>query len=756
MKEASSTARPTNAPNRPGFWTTAKSCQADDGHFDELRGCFAHGEPGAAPLSAAWERFFRSGHDIDAHPQHLPQALPWLIEASSWQQIEVGVRQRARLLEEIMADVYGPQQLLAQGLLPAELVFGQPGYLRAMHGVKAVGSVHLRIVAFDLMRQPDGRWCVLSQHCQVPAGWGDLLRNRTHSASLLPGALESLSVLPLADSLDSLRGALQQSCPLGPNAPLALLSPGRGHADYAEHCGLARELGLTLLRASELAVHDQALYLQTLHGLIPVSALIKFVDDDELDPLELHGDSGLGVPGLLQAIRAGKLLLANAPGSAFLEAPSLMAFLPALSRHLLDVELELSTAEPTLGRGCDQASQLPLWQTGTDLSNGQWLMRSVTLRVFAWSDGNRAWHVLPGGQACFAGPPTHSGDVWVLRGETLAATGIVASQERRPRKRLTLLSRRAAEQLFWLGRYSERCTNVISLACLATECLEPRRSISQALLTWLGSMVVQNGLLAADGSMPWLDRQAFESALHSRLAPGPEGGCIADKLRGAAAAAADVLEHLPAQHEQAMDRVQAALMASSGHTGTSMGGLQTCAPWLKAADLELAAIMALQIGDQVQEEVRRLLGIGHSVERIGFQATALRSGLLCGTLQTVQGLDALRKLFNGGAEPQASSGPTVSPPALLAALLTGGSEANSLGASAQTLRARLAGQQGATQDRLGRLAWRVPDPFIWGLKADPIAQLNELLLQCQADIFELSNAICSVCASDPTELPASD
>lgn len=723
-----------------------------------MHGCFAQGKHGPAPLSAAWERFFRSGDDIDAHLQRLPQALPWLIEASSWQQIEAGVRQRARLLEEIMADVYGPQQLLAQGLLPAELVFGQPGYLRAMHGVSAIGGVHLRIVAFDLMRQPDGAWCVLSQHCQVPAGWGDLLKNRINSASLLPEALESLPVRPLADSIDALLEALQQSCALGPNALLALLSPGRGHADYAEHCALARELGLTPLRASELVVHGQALYLKALHGLMPVSALIKFVDDDELDPLELRGNSGLGVPGLLQAIRGGQLLLANTPGSAFLEAPSLTAFLPALSRHVLNAELELSTVAPSFGPGSDQASQLPLWQTCTDLSDGQWLMRSVTLRVFAWSDGNRAWHVLPGGQARFAGPPTHSGDVWVLSGETLAATGMLASQERRPRNRLTVLSRRAAEQLFWLGRYSERCGNMISLACLATKCLEPGRPISQALLTWLGRIAVQNGLLAADGTQPWLDRLAFESALHARLAPGPQGGCITDKLRGVAAAAADVLEHLPAQHEQAMDRAQAVLMASRGHTETSsLGDLQMRAPWLKAASLELAAIMALQTGDQMQEEVRHLLGIGHSVERLVFQATALHSGLVCSTLQTVQGLEALRELFNGdGAEPQASAGSAVSPPALLAALLTGGPEANSLGFGTQTLRARLVGQLGVTQDRLSRLAWRVPDPSIWGLKADPLAQLNELLLQCQADVFELSNAICGACADDPTELPASD
>lgn len=730
------------------------SCPADSGHFDELRGCVSSGEPVDGPLPAVWEMFFRSVHDIETQALGQSQVLPWLIEASDWHQIEVGVRQRARLLEEIVADVYGPQQLLAQGLLPAGLVFGQPGYLRAMHGVNAVGGAHLRVVAFDLTRQPDGRWCVLNQHCQVPTGWGYLLRNRARSVGLLPGAFEALPVRPLTGSFDALLRALQESCPLASDAPLAVLSPGHSGPGYAEQCWLARELGLTLLRPSELTVRDQSLYLKGLEGLMPVSVLIKCVDDEDLDPLELRVDSTVGVPGLLQATRAGKLLVANAPGSAFLEAPSLAVSLPALSRHLLGAELELSTVKPMAAEGPEQASQLPVWQAGIDFPEAQWLMHSATLRVFAWSDGNRSWHVLPGGLACFAGAPTQSGDVWVLGAESLSALGAVASPTCGPRKRLTLLSRRAAGQLFWLGRYSERCANAISLACLATECLAPGRPTSEALLAWLGSMAVQNLLLAADGTLPWLDRDTFDKVLRCRLEPGPQGGCIADKLRALSAAAADVLEHLPAQHDRAVERAQAALLSSGGQTEPGLGARQTRVTWLRAAGLEVAAIMALQTGDQVQEEVRRLVGIGHSVERLGFRAAALRSGLLCGTLQTVDGLDALSGLFNGGA--MACSGPSANQPALLFALLTGNAEAHSLVVSAQSLRLRLIGQHADGQDSLSRLAWRVPDPFNWALKADPVAQLDELLLQCQADTLELSNAICSVCADHPTELPSSD
>lgn len=699
-------------------------------------------------MSVAWQRFFHGAPEVAGGAQCLPAALPWLIDASNWQQIEAGVRQRARLLQEIMADVYGPQRLLDQGLLPAELVFGQPGYLRAMHGVTTVGGTYLRLLAFDLTHQPDGRWCVLGQHCQVPAGWGHLLRNRAGSARRLPAALEALAVRPLAGSFDALLRALRQSCAPGSDAPLALLSPGHPHPDYAEHSWLARELGLALLRASELTVHDQALCLKTLEGLLPVPALVKLVHDDELDPLELRADAQFGVPGLLQAVRAGSLRLANAPGSGLLEAALLAACLPALSRHLLGAALELASAEPAGGR----ASQLPLLRRAADCETGQWRMGSVTLRVFAWLDANRAWQVLPGGLTCVAGAPSQDGDVWVFGGETPAAASAAPNAPWQPRHGRTPLSRRAAEQLFWLGRYSQRCADVTALAGLTMKYLAAGNTSSPTLLAWLGNLALQNSLLAADGSMPWLDQHAFLLALRARLEPAPGAGCIADRLNEAAAAAASVLEHLPEPHAQAINDAQALLVAGSGHAERGPAGAPGSAAWLNAASAQLAAIMALQAGAQVQAEVRRLLAIGHGVERLGFQTAALRSGLLSGTLQTADGLHALRELFHGGA----LALPAASAPALLAGLLTGVDEAtSSLGACARRLRECLAGPAGAAPDPLSRSAWRVPDPFSWELEAGGLSRLDELLLQCQSDTFALSDAICSTCASDAIGLPAS-
>ncbi len=261
--------------------------------------------------------------------------FPLILSAQSWTQIETGVTQRVRLLDRVMADVYGPQELVAQGLLPPALVQGHPGYLRAMHGVQPVGGTHLHIAAFDLARGPDGNWWVVSQRTQAPSGLGYLLENRLAVSRLFPQAFESLQVQRLAGTYRALMESIKSMSPAGQDAHIALLTPGPYNETYFEHAYLARYLGLTLVEGNDLIVRDQHLYLKTLRGLVPVHGLLKRLDDQFLDPLELRSDSTLGVPGLLQVIRAGNVLVANAPGSAFLESPALLGFLPALSRHLL-------------------------------------------------------------------------------------------------------------------------------------------------------------------------------------------------------------------------------------------------------------------------------------------------------------------------------------------------------------------------------------------------------------------------------------
>ncbi len=276
------------------------------------------------------------------------EALPLIVTAQDWAQIERGAIQRARLLGRILADVYGPQRLLQEALLPPALVFRHSGYLRALHGVTPVGGMHLHIVAFDLARGPEGRWWVISQRTQSPSGLGYVLHNRLIVSRLFPDAFRMLGVQHIASGYRRLLDTVQQqagevAARLGDGATprIALLTPGPYSETYFEHAYLARDLGLSLVEGADLTVRGERLFLRTVEGLQPVHALLRRLDDDYCDPLELRPDSALGVPGLVQVLRARNLVLANALGSGFLESSAVQGFLPAMAQTLLGEELGL-------------------------------------------------------------------------------------------------------------------------------------------------------------------------------------------------------------------------------------------------------------------------------------------------------------------------------------------------------------------------------------------------------------------------------
>jgi len=234
-----------------------------------------------------------------------------------------------------------------------------------MQGIEPPGGTWLHIAAFDLARGPDGRWWVVSHRTQAPSGLGYLLENRIAIARQFPKAFADMRVQRLAASYKALMQGLANLSPKGRDARVALLTPGPYNETYFEHAYLARYLGLNLVEGSDLTVRDRRLYLKTLHGLEPVDVLIKRMDDEWLDPLELRADSALGVPGLMQAVRAGNLLLANAPGSAPLESSAMLGFLPAISEHLLGEPLALpSLSTWWCGEAASLQSALPMLKQG--------------------------------------------------------------------------------------------------------------------------------------------------------------------------------------------------------------------------------------------------------------------------------------------------------------------------------------------------------------------------------------------------------
>lgn len=469
--------------------------------------------------------------------------LPLILPHDEWSGIEAAVVQRATLLNKILVDVYGGQAMLREGLLPPALVHGHAGFLRPCHGMRHHDGIALHFYAVDLARAPDGRWWVLADRTQAPSGAGYALENRSIIAPTFPDLLRELKVQPLAGFFRTMLDSLEhwgRLCAAGGDMPAplregempltVLLTPGPRTPSYYEQAYLARYLGLPLVEGSDLTVRDGVVYLKTLAGLHRVHVIMRRVDDESCDPLELQ-HSMLGVAGLAQAARRGNVLVANSLGSSLLETGALLGFLPALSRRLLGEPLKMPSVatwwcgepaalEAVVGNldrlvikpgfsqlppfavfGQDLAgearaafvarlranpdnyiaqevvrlSQAPVWQAGP----GPGLQaRAIGLRVFACATP-QGYVVMPGGLTRVATGP----DARVLtmqRGGSSKDTWVQARasvEAHRPQKRSitsadlvredTNLSSRVAENLLWFGRHAERCDNIARLLRVA-------------------------------------------------------------------------------------------------------------------------------------------------------------------------------------------------------------------------------------------------------------------------------------------------
>jgi uncharacterized circularly permuted ATP-grasp superfamily protein/uncharacterized alpha-E superfamily protein len=801
--------------NTSADWSVLlRAWAATAGHYDELRGTSGQ------EISPVWQQFFEQSEavvsrDLDQRFTNLQRQVrdngvtynvyadqegpqrPWsldlfplLVSAKSWQHIEAGVSQRMKLLEAVMADVYGPQQFLHQGLLPPALVQGHPGYLRAMHGVVPAGGVFLHVAAFDLARGPDGLWWLIGQRCQAPSGLGYLLENRLAVSRQFPQAFQGMRVQRLAATYRALMDSLKMLSPAGAQAHLALLTPGPYNETYFEHAYLARYLGLTLVEGSDLIVRDEHLYLKTLKGLVPVHGLLKRVDDQYLDPLELRSDSTLGVPGLLQAIRAGNVLVANAPGSAFLESPAMLGFLPALARHVLQEELSLPalptwwcgersamdevlprldqhTVKPTysgsnlhetfdsvMGRKLNRSSldtwagrilrqgedhtiqaylplsQMPTWSSGSATSNGLLQPKSTVLRVFAVSDGHGLdgkprWRVLPGGLARVAGSSVDiatmqrggsSADVWALTNGEVDTTTLLHPDltPRIPPQRKRLVTSRAAENLYWLGRYTERAENSVRLARLSLEYLGGEDQNLAPLLNWLTQMAVNNTLVLPSVPSALQARRVFERSLISSLGSTQGATSVGFNLRALKMAAASVRERLSQEHWNIIVRAEEELFASCS-ADYARGDYSAAAALraLKTSSDYLAAITGAQTDRMTRDDGWRLLSIGRHIERLAFLAHALERGFELGTVATDAGFEALLNLFDSTITYRAQYQQSRDLLLLTDLLVQDRDNPRSLAWVAHTLRGRLSKLAGSPDSMLSPLAEKVPDPAHW-------------------------------------------
>ncbi|MEW5975234.1 MAG: circularly permuted type 2 ATP-grasp protein [Acidobacteriota bacterium] len=447
--------------------------------------------------------------------------IPLLIPAEEWRRLEEGLIQRARLLNFIVADLYNHQRLLLEGHLPPALVFANPAFLRPCHGFSVPGGVYLHHLAVDLARSPDGQWWVLSDRTQAPSGTGYALENRVVLSGTFPDLFQDCQVQRLASFFrafrDTLTGVAQ---PKNGNPRIVLLTPGPFNETYFEHSYLARYLGFTLVQGGDLTVRENHVFLKTLEGLQPVDVILRRLDDSFCDPLELRSDSFLGVAGLVEAVKSGNVVVANALGSGLVETTSIMPFLPGLCARFLGEPLRLPSVatwwcgqdgpqqfvldhldhvvikpafpsvgmEPVFGSeltgdkrsemmerirqrphafvGQEQValSTAPVWV------NHQLQPRSIVLRTYLVAS-NGSYLVMPGGLTRMSmGPDTSvvsmqqgggSKDTWVLSSVPVDTFSLLAPPDQPVElKRSTNdLPSRVADNVFWLGRYAERAEN---------------------------------------------------------------------------------------------------------------------------------------------------------------------------------------------------------------------------------------------------------------------------------------------------------
>jgi len=275
--------------------------------------------------------------------------LPRIITAAEWNVVEAGLAQRITALNLFLHDIYHEGQILADGLLPYDLVYSAQHYRREMRNVDPPGNVYIAVVGTDLVRLDDGRFAVLEDNLRVPSGVSYMLANRQVMKRTLPSLFSGYGVRPISHYGQILLATLKSLAPRHDVDPVVVvLTPGVYNSAYFEHTFLARQMGVELVEGRDLLVHNNIVYMRTTAGLRRVDVIYRRIDDDFLDPLAFRHDSALGVSGLFNAYRAGNVTLANAIGTGVADDKALYAYVPAIIRYYLGEDPILSNIETYL------------------------------------------------------------------------------------------------------------------------------------------------------------------------------------------------------------------------------------------------------------------------------------------------------------------------------------------------------------------------------------------------------------------------
>lgn len=637
--------------------------------------------------------------------------LPMLVDEDEWQTLESGLIQRAQLLNEILGDLYGQQRALREGILPPNLVFGNLHFLPACINLPVRGDIHLHFIAFDVARAPDGRWWVLSDRTEVPSGAGYALENRVVASRCLPELFEGQNVRRHASFFRAFNEHLLSLA--GKDDPLAVfLTRGPSKLTYFDHAYLARYLGHNIVEGSDLTVRDDRVFLKTIEGLRPVDLILRTVRSDMCDPLELRADSMIGVPGLLQAARAGTVTIGNRLGSGLVESAAFLSFMPSLSRYFLGEDLaipsvatwwcgqetekqyvlehldellvrRISTTRSMLvggqdGRvskylsavaperlaelietgGHDFVGQEPLpLETAPVLSNDGTLQpEPVVMRVYVAATAN-GFEVLPGGltrvsmesdpHAAWLAASDRSKDTWVLSKAPVETFSLLEQREEsgRLRRGHRDLPSRAADHLFWLGRYTERAEAAVRLfrslvIRLRGEVGRSRQLVSHERLVSL--LVTQKHMSARRGKRAMQSgREAVENELWSILFDPESRDGLANVLGNVRRTADVVRERLSFDAFRILtDLTQVQDTASSAHDQATEEALRL----LNRLIQYLSAFSGMVLENMTRGNGWRFLDLGRRIERARALAHLAQNLTVHGDPETDGALDLLLEL----------------------------------------------------------------------------------------------------------------
>ena len=442
----------------------------------------------------------------------LLDTMPLLISPAEWRITERGMKQRAYVLNKILEDIYGERRLLKEKIIPPELIYAHSGFLRPCDKIKLPGENQLILYASDLSRGPDGKVWVLRDRTQAPSGMGYALENRSALSRVLPELFKGHKTTKLGGFFNSMMEAFLEIAPQGKEQPrIVLLTPGPRNETYFEHAFLASHMGFTLAQGDDLVARDGYVWIKTVEGLEKVDVILRRVDDSYCDPLELREDSHLGIPGLLEVVRSGNVSVANPLGSSILENTGLMAFMHNIFKYFLNEdpifkmvatwwcgqkkemdyviqhldELVIKKIDRTSGSGTVIGSQLSKAQkdalieriktqpylyvgqeevgfsTSPVFTKDKLEPRYTVLRTFLVASKGE-YEIMPGGltrcspeKGSFLVSNQDGGiakDTWVET-QLKSNTTLIHHADL---KRKDVLPSRAAENLFWVGRYSQR------------------------------------------------------------------------------------------------------------------------------------------------------------------------------------------------------------------------------------------------------------------------------------------------------------